>query len=169
MREKEKERNINQLSSTGAPARDWTWNTGVRPDWELNRRPFSLQDNTEPTEPHQPGFPRTFYPKFQELPVLTLQFLKKHCSPSKLDTIPTAGKESQRMCCIRQDLKHLDMYFWLKMRRKKTLLTENFPAGCSHPAPWRQWPQRAKQANTLYLNSESCWSKPEKTWKPVSG
>ena len=37
------------------PTGDLARNPGRCPDWESNRRPFGLQDNAPPTEPHQPG------------------------------------------------------------------------------------------------------------------
>ena len=56
-REKEREKNINvwlpliPRPPTGAPAH----NSGMCPDWELNRRLFALQASTQSTELHQPG------------------------------------------------------------------------------------------------------------------
>ena len=32
-----------------------THNPGMCPDWELDRQPFALQDDTQPTEPHWSG------------------------------------------------------------------------------------------------------------------
>ena len=60
------ERNIDRLPPVHAPTRDWNpgdWahNPGMCPDWELNPRLFGLQDNAQPTEPHQPGFFLEFY------------------------------------------------------------------------------------------------------------
>ena len=49
------ERNIDGLPLAGALAGDQTYNPGMCPDWELNWRPFGLQDDTQPTEPHQSG------------------------------------------------------------------------------------------------------------------
>ena len=37
------------------PARDLACNPGMCPDQELNQQPFSLQDDAQPTEPHQSG------------------------------------------------------------------------------------------------------------------
>ena len=60
------ERNIDRLPPVHAPTRDWNpgdWahNPGMCPDWELNPRLFGLQDNAQPTEPHQPGLFLEFY------------------------------------------------------------------------------------------------------------
>ena len=41
---------------------DLARNPGMFPDWERNRRPFGLQDDTQPTEPHQSGY-RIYYLK----------------------------------------------------------------------------------------------------------
>ena len=49
------ERNIDWLLSIFAPTRDWTRNWGMCPNQELNWWPFSLWDNSQPTEPYQPG------------------------------------------------------------------------------------------------------------------
>ena len=54
-REKEKDRNIDPLLPIHSPMRDQTCNLGVCYDWESNLRPFSLWDDTQPTEPHRPG------------------------------------------------------------------------------------------------------------------
>ena len=35
-------------------------NPGMCPDWELNWRPYALQDDTQPTEPHWSGQSFTF-------------------------------------------------------------------------------------------------------------
>ena len=40
------------IASFMHPNWDWTCNPGMCPDWESNRRPFALQDDTQPTEPH---------------------------------------------------------------------------------------------------------------------
>ena len=34
---------------------DLAHNAGVGPDWELNRQPFSLQDDAQTIEPHPTG------------------------------------------------------------------------------------------------------------------
>ena len=54
-REKERERNIDWLPPTRPPTRGLACNPGMCPEWELNWRPFSSQDCTEPTEPYHPG------------------------------------------------------------------------------------------------------------------
>ncbi|KAF6095310.1 microtubule associated protein tau [Phyllostomus discolor] len=41
-------------------SRDLACNPGVCPDWESNQRPCSLQDDTQPTEPHRSGLKRSF-------------------------------------------------------------------------------------------------------------
>ena len=46
------ERNINPLPLVHTPTKDQTHNTGLDPDWELNRQPLILQDDTQPTKPH---------------------------------------------------------------------------------------------------------------------
>ena len=55
-REKEKERNINQLPLKCVLTGDQTQNPGMCPDQELNWWPFSLRDSTQPIEPHQSGW-----------------------------------------------------------------------------------------------------------------
>ena len=54
-REKERERNIDQLPLVCAPTRDRTWNPGVCPDRESNLGAFGLMDDTHPTEPRRSG------------------------------------------------------------------------------------------------------------------
>ena len=49
----EGERNIDQLPLIHAPTGDWTHNPGRCPDQEPNWRPIALQDDAQPTEPHQ--------------------------------------------------------------------------------------------------------------------
>ena len=56
-REKARERNMGQLSVTWALTREWTCKPGVCPDRESNLRPFGLQDDAQPTEPHWSGPP----------------------------------------------------------------------------------------------------------------
>ena len=58
------ERNVHQLPcahTTMGQSR----NPGKCPDREPNRRPFSLCDTTQPTEPHRPGRRCTFSTQFQ--------------------------------------------------------------------------------------------------------
>ena len=43
------------VSSRAPPTGDLAHNPGMCPGWELNWRPFSLQADTQSTEPHQPG------------------------------------------------------------------------------------------------------------------
>ena len=65
-REKERKRNINVREKHQSVAvvciltRDRTRNPGNFPDRESNRQPFTLQDNTQPTELHQSGLFPTF-------------------------------------------------------------------------------------------------------------
>ena len=49
------ERNIDWLPLICALTGDWTCNPGMCADWESNLRPFTLQDDTQPTEPHHSG------------------------------------------------------------------------------------------------------------------
>ena len=42
-------------TSIGAPVEDQTLSSGMCPDRESNRQLFTLGDDTQPTEPHQPG------------------------------------------------------------------------------------------------------------------
>ena len=49
------ERNINQLPLVSPITRDLTYHPGMCPDLESTWQPFSLQYNSQPTEPHQPG------------------------------------------------------------------------------------------------------------------
>ena len=53
-------KNIDQVSSHMPPAEDLARNPGMSPDWELNLRPFGLQENAQPTEPHCQGSPALF-------------------------------------------------------------------------------------------------------------
>ena len=54
-REKERERNIDQLPLVCAPTGDRTRNPGVCPDRESNLGAFGLMDDTHPTEPRRSG------------------------------------------------------------------------------------------------------------------
>ena len=56
-REREREGTEHQcvVASHTSPAGNLARNPGMCPDWELSRRPFSLQASTQSTEPHQPG------------------------------------------------------------------------------------------------------------------
>ena len=60
-REKEKERNSDVRKKHGLaashmlPNQGMNPNPGLGPDWELNRQTLVLQDDTQPTEPHQSG------------------------------------------------------------------------------------------------------------------
>ena len=54
-RERERWGEISISCLSFMPRRRWTCNPGMCPDWESNQRPFALQDNAQPTEPHQPG------------------------------------------------------------------------------------------------------------------
>ena len=49
------EGNIDRLPFTHTPTGDWTCNPGMCPDGESNLWPFTLQDDTQPTQPHQSG------------------------------------------------------------------------------------------------------------------
>ena len=55
-KEKERERNINVWLPLMHPKLGtWPATQGMCPDWESIQGPFSLQANTQPTEPHRPG------------------------------------------------------------------------------------------------------------------
>ena len=60
-KEKERERNIDvrgkhwSVASGLPPTGDLACNLGMCPDEELNWQPFVLQDDTQPTKPHQSG------------------------------------------------------------------------------------------------------------------
>ena len=59
-REKERKRNMDMrniypILLVLVPTRDQTCNPGMCPNWESNRRPFTLQDNDQPTEPQWSG------------------------------------------------------------------------------------------------------------------
>ena len=41
------------VASHTPPTEDLVHNSGICPDWEPNRPPLGLQDNAQPTEPHQ--------------------------------------------------------------------------------------------------------------------
>ena len=57
-REKERERNIDMRqkpqwdSSRTCLTGDQTHNPGIFPDWESNGQPLTLQDDSQPNEPH---------------------------------------------------------------------------------------------------------------------
>ena len=51
--EREGEKHQCVVASRTPPTGDLAHNPGMCPDWELNRRPLALWDNTQPTEPHQ--------------------------------------------------------------------------------------------------------------------
>ena len=61
--EKEMQRSINVrerqrldwLLLKRAPTGDRTRNPGMCSDWESSQQPFTLQNDAQPTEPHQPG------------------------------------------------------------------------------------------------------------------
>ena len=76
-REKERERNINRLSLTHAPARDQTHNPSMSPDWESNWRPFTLQDDAQPTEPHHSGLDPNFW--FSPCSALVFNLISVDC------------------------------------------------------------------------------------------
>ena len=59
--EREEEKHQSVASHT-SPAGDLAHNPCRCPDWESNRRPFSLKAGTQPTEPHQPGQPFFSFP-----------------------------------------------------------------------------------------------------------
>ena len=56
-----RERNIDWLPFTCTQTGGQTHNPGTHPDQESNPQTFSLQDDTQPAEPHQPGPPLSFY------------------------------------------------------------------------------------------------------------
>ena len=47
------EKDFDLVPLTCIPTRGRTHTPGMCPDRESNQRPFRLQDNTQPTEPHQ--------------------------------------------------------------------------------------------------------------------
>ena len=49
------------VASHMPPTGDLAHNAGMCPEWELNRRPFGSQADTQSPEPHQPG-PVFLYP-----------------------------------------------------------------------------------------------------------
>ena len=51
------------VASCAPPAGGLAHNPSMCPDWELNPRPFGLQDGTQSTEPHQPGLLHFFLKK----------------------------------------------------------------------------------------------------------
>ena len=53
--EREGEKHQCVVASCAAPTRDPPHNSGMCPDWDLNRRPFGSQAVTPSSEPHQPG------------------------------------------------------------------------------------------------------------------
>ena len=60
-RDKERERNTDvwekhrSVTSHLPPTGNLARSPGMCPDWELNRRPFCVQGDAQPTEPQQPG------------------------------------------------------------------------------------------------------------------
>ena len=52
-REKDRDSNVYQLPLKCTPTEDRTHNLGMCPDQESNRQPFALQDDAQPTKPHQ--------------------------------------------------------------------------------------------------------------------
>ena len=56
----ERETSIGCLSHI-TPTGDWTCNLGMCPDQESNWRPFTLQDDIQPTELHWSGPNMNFY------------------------------------------------------------------------------------------------------------
>ena len=50
---------MDQLPLTCAPTKDQIRKLGTYPDWEWNPQPFTLQDNSQATEPHQSGLQST--------------------------------------------------------------------------------------------------------------
>ena len=66
-REKERERNtdvrnIDRLFFIHAPGGERTRHPGMCPNWGSNQQPFALQNNAQPTEPHQSGLASTLAP-----------------------------------------------------------------------------------------------------------
>ena len=61
VREKERETNIDQLPPACAPTGDQAYNPGMYTDRELNWWPFTLWDDTQPTEPHRSGPKRVHF------------------------------------------------------------------------------------------------------------
>ena len=66
-REEKKKRNIDVRNTDWlpllcAPTRDGAHNPGMCPDRESSRRPFTLQDDAQPTEPYQSGQEPVFFP-----------------------------------------------------------------------------------------------------------
>ena len=49
------------VASCTPPNKDLACNPVMCPDWELNQRPFSSQDDTQSTEPHQSGLLGTLF------------------------------------------------------------------------------------------------------------
>ena len=58
--EKEGEKHQGVVASPTPLTEDLACNPGMCPNWELNQWPFSLQDNTQHTEPHQSGLKDLF-------------------------------------------------------------------------------------------------------------
>ena len=69
-REKERKRNIDVrekhrlVAPCIHPDRGWNPRPRCVPDWELDWQPITLQDDTQPTEPHQPGPESAFLTRF---------------------------------------------------------------------------------------------------------
>ena len=58
------ERNIYWLPLARTPTGDQTCNPGMRPDQEPNGQPFGLQNDPQPTEPHQSRLSSVFFLSF---------------------------------------------------------------------------------------------------------
>ena len=54
------ERSNDWLPLAQSPPGYQAYNPGLRPDPQLNLRPFTLWDDTQSTEPHQPGLRVSF-------------------------------------------------------------------------------------------------------------
>ena len=80
-----KERNLNWLPPVHTLTGDQSPNPGTCPDWETNRGPSALQDDTHSTEPHWSALPGVFlYHSFSFNELSFLLFARKKISYSSL-------------------------------------------------------------------------------------
>ena len=87
-REKERREEKHPSVASCMPiTRDLAHSPGTCPDWESIRWPFGLQDNAQPTEPHQPE-------QFHSLFILSPTEFLKHRIVSPSSQIPWVSKDS---------------------------------------------------------------------------
>ena len=84
------------VASCTPPTGDWAHNPGLCPDWESIRQPFTLQADTQVTEPQQPG--QSCYLKWSlanrefSFSYQWISYLLKQCSSKPTDPHYQLGK-----------------------------------------------------------------------------